>query len=65
MKKYKKYQDARFPERRLEFAGELTPDLAPGPITGAHTGRFLRKEPKSGAETVPLEDDGIWVRKED
>ena len=47
MPKKKPAPKAQFPRRQAEFAGEL----APGPVSGKHEDRMVRKEP--GAKASP------------
>lgn len=58
MKRKKPEPKPRFPRVREEFAGELTPGIWPGPITGAHSGRFAGAGKKQEPE---VEDTGIWT----
>ena len=52
----------KFPGRREEFAGELTPQIWPGPVTRAHPGRFAPRERRK-ADVIPgTDDNGIWTR---
>ena len=51
----------QFPKPREEFAGELTPQIWPGPVTRAHPGRFA-PAPQQQTEQTPAEDNGIWTR---
>lgn len=48
MKRKKQDTTPRFPARREEFAGELTPDCFHGPISAKHTERF-----RSGRADAP------------
>ena len=53
----------QFPKPREEFAGELTPQIWPGPVTRAHPGRFAPAKRARQAENAPAsEDNGIWTR---
>ena len=47
---------------REEFAGVLTPQIWPGPVTRAHPGRFAPRERRKADDIPGTDDNGIWTR---
>ena len=63
MKRKKRVEERpKFPSRREEFAGELTPQIWPGPITRAHPGRFASREARKTDDVPGNDDNGVWTR---
>lgn len=63
MKRKKRVEERpKFPGRREEFAGELTPQIWPGPVTRAHPGRFASREARKADDVLGNDDNGVWTR---